>query len=110
MVLLQPVQIEEGFINRIGFRMRHSRPQNVVHPVGHGRIEIHVRRKQLHPIVLHNILLLEDGVSTTQPQCLGFRGQGNNAAIVAGKHTDGLSVQSGMEDLFHGTEEAVAID
>ena len=36
--------------------------------------------------------------------------QGHNAAIVAGKDTDGLSVQSGMENLLNGTEETVAID
>ena len=43
MILLQTIQIEEGFINRIGFRMRDSRTKDVVHSFRHGCIEHHVR-------------------------------------------------------------------
>ena len=37
------------------------------------------------------------GSPRAQSPVLGFRSQGHNAAIVAGKYTDGLSVQSGVE-------------
>ncbi|EJW89284.1 hypothetical protein EVA_22609, partial [gut metagenome] len=64
----------------------------------------------LYLVVLYYFFLLKDWVSTAQTQCLSFRSQGYDTAIVAGKHTDGLAVQTGMKDFLYGTEEAVAVD
>ena len=105
MVCLVAMQVAEGLIDGVVLHMQDRPAQDACHPPAHGGIELHVGGEDLHAVAVDDVLHLEDRVTAVQSHGLGFRGECHDAAIVVRENTDGFAFQSGMEYLFHGTEE-----
>ena len=102
-------EVTKAFIDTIVLYVMNGLAENVGYSLAHGCIKLHISREDGNAMLADNILHFENGIATMKTEFLCFGSECNNASVVVRENTDGLTLQSGMKDLFYRTEETVAI-
>ena len=101
--------IEETFIDRIGFHPARKRLANHAEAAVHVAIEFHLARAHPHRAPLRRGQL-EHGHPHADAEGLGLRAAGDGAAVIAGEDDDRLVPERGIEHPLAAHIEILGID
>ena len=108
--MLRTTDAPEGFVDGIDLEFFAVDLQQAHHPLAHVGVQGVVGTAHHHVLAFQLLTSLEIGGPHCNAEGPGFSAAGHDAAVVVGQHHDGFADQAGVEALFAGGVEVVAVD
>lgn len=102
-------KVAKALVYAVVFDAQDTLPQDTGHAPAHCGVEPHISRENLDTMAADEVMRFEQGSAAPQSDGFGLRCQSNDAAVVAGKDADRLSLKTWVKHFLYRTEKAVAI-